>query len=62
MKELKQSAETQKKSKELEIMCQNAIYICILEYTKICYFPVKKYQQNSRGVPRDSYVLWMIFR
>ena len=31
-------------------MYQNAIYICISWYNKICWFPVKKcwYQQNSR--------------
>ena len=29
--------------KELEIMYQNAIYICIFWYSKVCWFPVKKY-------------------
>ena len=46
-------------------MYQNTIYICISWYSKICWFPVKKcwYQQNSRGVSRDSYIfldlLWV---
>ena len=30
------SLKTQKKLKELEIMYQNAIYICISGYSKIC--------------------------
>ena len=52
-----------KKLKELEIMCQNAIYICISWYSKICWFPVKKYwcQQNSRGMSRDLYIFWIFF-
>ena len=33
---LKKSLKTQKKLKELEIMYQNPIYICILWYSKIC--------------------------
>ena len=53
-----------KKSKELEITYQNPIYICISWYSKICWFSVKKCrcQQNSRGVSRDSYILWIFFR
>ena len=39
----KQFLETQKKLKELEIMYQNAIFICISWSSKICRFPVKKY-------------------
>ena len=31
-----------KKLKELEVMYQDAIYICISWYSKICQFPVKK--------------------
>ena len=31
-----------KKLKELEIMCQNAVYICFSWYSKICWLPVKK--------------------
>ena len=44
-------------------MIQNAIYICISWYSKICWFLVKKYwcQQNSRGVSRDSYIFWIFF-
>ena len=45
-------------------MYQNAIYICISWYSKISWFPLIKYrcQQNSRGVPRDSYICatWFI--
>ena len=33
---------TEKKLKELEIMCQNAVYICFSWYSKICWLPVKK--------------------
>ena len=49
-----------KKLKELEITYQNTVYICISRYSKICWFPVKKYwcQQNSRGVSHDSYIFW----
>ena len=45
-------------------MNQNAIYICISWYTKICWFPVKKCccQQNSRGVTCDSYVFCIFFK
>ena len=38
----KKPLKTQKKSKELEIMYQNVIYIFIFWYSKICWFPVKK--------------------
>ena len=52
------------KLKKLEIMYQNAIYICISWYHKICWFLVKKYlcQQNSGGVARESYIFWIFFR
>ena len=42
-------------------MHQNTIYICISWYSKSCWFPVRKcwYQQNSRGVSRDSYIFWI---
>ena len=45
-------------------MYQNAIYIGISWYNKICWFPVKKgwCQQNSEGVSRDSYIFWIFFR
>ena len=33
---LKKPLKTQKKLKELEINCSNAIYICISWYSKIC--------------------------
>ena len=33
---LKKPLKTQKKLKELEIKCSNAIYICISWYSKIC--------------------------
>ena len=33
-----QSLKTQEKLKELETVCQNAIYICISSYSKICNF------------------------
>ena len=44
-------------------MYQNTIYIFISWYSKICWFPLKKcwYQQNSRGVSRDSYIFWIFF-
>ena len=53
-----------KKLKYLEIMYQNAIYICIFWYSKICWFPMKKFwcRHNLRGVPRDSYNFWVFFR
>ena len=38
---LKQPLQTQKKLKEVEIMQQNAIYICISCSRKIGWFPVK---------------------
>ena len=49
------------KLKELEIMYQNPIYICISWYGKICWFLVKKCwcQQNSRGLSRDLYIFWI---
>ena len=45
-------------------MYQNAIYICISLYSKICWFLVKKWwcQQNSWGVSRDSYLFWIFLR
>ena len=45
-------------------MYQNAIYICISWYNKICWFTVKKCwcQQNSGGVSRDLYIFWIFFR
>ena len=45
-------------------MHQNAIYICISWYSKICWFLVNKCwcQQNSRGVLRDWYIFWIFFR
>ena len=54
-----------KKWKELEIMYQNSVYDCISSwYTKICWFPVKKYwyQQKSRSVLSDLYIVWIFFR
>ena len=42
---IKKNLKTQEKLKEfmyLEIMYQNAIYICISWYNKICWFTVKK--------------------
>ena len=47
----------------MEIMYQNAIYICSSWYSKFCWFPVKKCrcQQNSRGVSHDSYIFWVFF-
>ena len=59
VKELwKKSLNTQKKFNKLEVMNQNAMYICISRYIKICWFPLKKcwYQHNSRGVSRDLYI------
>ena len=60
----KKFSKTQKKLKELEIMYQDPIYICISWYSKICLFSVKKCwcQQNSRGVSLDSYIFWIFFR
>ena len=37
----KKSMKNQKKLKDLEIMYQNTIYICIFWYRKICWFPMK---------------------
>ena len=34
--------DSKKKLKELEIMHQNAVYICIFWYSKICWFLMKK--------------------
>ena len=39
---IKKYLKTLEKLKELEIMYQNAVYICISWYNKICWFPVKK--------------------
>ena len=52
------------KSYELEIMNQNAIYICISLYSKIWWFPMKKRwcQQKSRCTSPDSYIFWIFFR
>ena len=49
--------------KELEIIYENATYICISWYNKSCWFSEKKYwcQQNSRGVSRDLYFFWDLF-
>ena len=57
---IKKYLKTQKKLKELEIMYQNTIYICISWYSKICWFPVKKHlrQHNSGGFTRDLYIFW----
>ena len=53
-----------KKLKELEIMYQNANYICLSWFSKICWFPVKKCscRQNARGVSRDSYIFCIFSR
>ena len=42
-------------------MYQNAIYIFISWYNKICWFPVKKCrcQKNPRGLSHDSYIFWI---
>ena len=40
---IRQSLLAQKNLKELEIMYQNEIYICISGYKKICQFSVKKW-------------------
>ena len=53
----KKSPKTQEKFKELEIMYQNAIYICISWYKKICWFPVKKMLMSAQLRVR---VTWMI--
>ena len=39
---LKTFLKTQKQLKELEVIHQNAIYICISWHSKICRFPLKK--------------------
>ena len=43
-------------------MYQNAIFICISWYSKICRFPMKKCwcQQNSRVASRDSYIFSIV--
>ena len=45
-------------------MYQNATYIYISWYSKICWFPMKKCwcQQNSRSVSRDSHNFWIFLR
>ena len=45
-------------------MYQNAVYICISWYSKICWFSVKKCwcQQNSQSVSHDSYIFRIFFR
>ena len=60
---LKNPLKTQKKLRELEIKCSNAIYICVSWYSKIYWFSVKKCwcQQNSSDVSRDLYILWIFF-
>ena len=60
----KKSLKTQEKFKKIGIMYQNAIYICISWYNKICWFPLNKCwcQQILGGVSRDSYIFWNFFR
>ena len=60
---IKKPLKTQKKFKKLEIMCSNAIYICISRFSKICWFSVKKCwcQQNSSGVSQDLYFLDLLW-
>ena len=60
----KKSLKTREKFKKIEIMYQNAIYICISWYNKISWFPVNKCwcQQILGGVSRDSYIFWNFFR
>ena len=60
----KQLLKTQEKSGELEITYLNGIYICISWYSKTCWSLVKKRwcQQNPRGMSRDSYSFWNLFR
>ena len=43
-------------------MYQNAVFICISWYSKICRFPMKKCwcQQNSRVASRDSYIFSIV--
>ena len=54
---LKLFLKTQKKLKELDIMYQNAIYICISWYGKICWFLLKQlwFQQYSKSVLRHIF-------
>ena len=49
-----------KRLNKLEIMCWNAIYICISWFSKICWFSVKECwcQQNSSGMSRDLYIFF----
>ena len=55
---LKQSLKTQKKLKESEIIYQNAIYICISWYSKVYWFPVKKYWcQQKTGITVPIFVI-----
>ena len=58
---IKKITKDSKKLKELEIINQNPIYMCISWCSKICWFPVKKcwFQQNSRDVSRDLYIFWI---
>ena len=57
---LKQSLKTKEKLKELQIKYQNAIYICISLYSKICWFSVKKCW--CKDVSPDTYTFWISFR
>ena len=52
------------KTKQLEVIYANAIYICISWYNKSCWFPVKKCWcwQYSRSVSRNLYTFWIFFR
>ena len=55
---LKQSLKTQKNLKESEIIYQNAIYICISWYSKVYWFPVKKYWcQQKAGITVPIFVI-----
>ena len=43
-------------------MYQNAIYICISWYSKICWFQKMLMSAERSGVTRDSYIFWNFFR
>ena len=62
---LKKLLKIQEKLKELQIMYQNPIYICISWCGKICWSAVKKCwcQKNSKDESRDLYIyFWIFFR
>ena len=56
---LKKSLKTQEKLKELEIMNQNTIFICISWYSKICWFLLKNADvSRNQGVRHAIHIIF----